>query len=174
MDTQDPPLSDLEFDSPFDDPPVRERVYHALLTFREPTGVATISDRANCSVDATRSHLNFFAELGPAIKHPGRPERFERNEEYFEWKYVTHLADTNSGTELQQTLVDLKQRRETLANQYDVSSPSDLDQVYLNDHPQLDPEAVWDDLATWVNIDDEIRLHRRARQRLLDRGAATA
>jgi hypothetical protein len=172
MAQHDRPLTDLT--SPFDDLPVRERVHQALLTLREPTVVETVSNRANCSVDAARTHLNFFAELGPATKHSGRPQRFERNEEYFDWKYVTHLADTNTDEELQQTIADLKRRRNALYEQYDVDGPTELDLLYLEDHPQLDPEAVWDDLSTWVNIDDEIRLHRRARRRLRDRGEATA
>jgi hypothetical protein len=172
MPAGDPPVETLE--SPFDGAPVRERVYHALLTLRDPTTVDTISKRANCSADAARTHLTFFEELGAATTHSGRPVRFERNEEYFDWKYITHLADTNSDEELQQTITDLQTRREALHERYDVSDPAELDLVYVEEHPQLDPEAVWDDLSTWANIDDEIRLHRRARQRLLDRGELTA
>lgn len=168
----DPALDDLE--SPFEEVPIRERVYHVLLTLREPTPVSTVSDRASCSVDAARNYLAFFADLGPATRQAGRPERFERNEEYFDWKYVTHLADTQSTEELQRTIADLKTRRDDLQTQYNVSSPFELDAVSFGDHPQRDPESVWEDLATWVNIDDEIQLHRRARQRLLERGEATA
>lgn len=169
----DPSLAEIE--TSFGELPIRERLYQVLVTLRAPTDVATISDRAGCDDDTVRSHFEFFAELGIVRKHPGRPVRYERNEEYFEWQYVSQLADSHSDDELEAAISDLQRQREALAERYGASEPTDLDITTVQrDRTDLDPETVWDDLSTWHNLSEEIRLHRRARQRLLDRHGASA
>lgn len=162
----DPPLAEIE--TGFGELPIRERLYQVISTLREPTDVATISDLADCDDDTVRSHFELFVDLGVVERLSGRPVRYVRNEEYFAWRYVTKLADSRSDEELEETIAELKQQREELAERYGASEPADLDLAYLQ-REEFDPEGVWDDISTWHNLSEEIRLHRRARQRLLDR-----
>lgn len=62
------------FDRPFAGDDTKQRVYGAVLHAREPMTAAEIAERADCSEDSARTHLSFYADLGIAIQHEGRPE----------------------------------------------------------------------------------------------------
>lgn len=95
--------------------------------------------------------------------------QYERNAEYFEWRYVNHLADEHSMAALKEHLSDLRTRRETFRDRYGADDPAQVDLQTAADAHDTPLEAVWDDLTTWAGLADEIRLHDRARQLLHDR-----
>lgn len=155
-----PPL-----DTAFADDSARERLYSGLVQTREPTSATAIADQAGCHPDTARKYLNWYAQLGVADRHDGRPTTYERNEAYFEWRYVTELANTNTLDDLREHLHTIQTRLETYRDEYGADDPSLVDACEAADDP-AEIDAVWRDLAHWASLEAELRLHERARQRL--------
>ncbi|ERJ06690.1 transcriptional regulator protein [Halorhabdus tiamatea SARL4B] len=151
------------FDRPFEDADTKQRVYGAVLHAREPMTAAEISERADCSEDAARAHLSFYADLGIVIRHEGRPMRYERNDDYFEWRRVNELAREHTVDELQARVSELTDQLESYRDEYNVDSPADVD-VLAFDADNVDD--VYVDLSDWATVVEERRLHERARRKV--------
>lgn len=150
------------FDRPFEGEDTKQRVYGAVLHAREPTAVSEIAERADCSAESARTHLSFYADLGIVIRHEGRPVRYERNTDYFEWRRVNELARENTVDELQVRVSELTDRIEEYRDGYDADSPAEVD-VLEFDAAQIDD--VYADLGDWATAIEERRLHERARRK---------
>nr|WP_226042739.1 hypothetical protein [Natrinema sp. DC36] len=100
------------FDKAFEGEDTKQRVYGAVLHAREPMTAAEIAERADCSGESARTDLSFYADLSIVIRHEGRPVRYERNDDYFEWRRVNKLARENTVDELQARLSELTDRIE--------------------------------------------------------------
>jgi len=151
------------FDRPFEDEDTKQRVYGALLHARDPMTAAEIAERADCSTESARTHLSFYADLGIVIRHEGRPVRYERNDDYFEWRRVNELARENSVEELQTRVSELTDRIEEYQNTYDADSPADVD-VLEFDAERIDD--VYVELGQWATAVEERALHERARRKV--------
>lgn len=158
-----PPL-----DTAFGDDSARERLYSVLVQTRESAPASDVAERAGCHPDTARKYLDWFAQLGIAVRHDGRPTTYERNEAYFEWRYASELAATHSLDELRDQLRTIQDRIEAFRRQYDADDPSVVDARETAD-ASTPIDEVWNDLATWASLADELRLHERARQRLAER-----
>jgi len=150
------------FDRPFEGEDTKQRVYGAVLHAREPMTAAEIAERADCSEESARTHLSFYADLGIVIHHDGRPARYERNNDYFEWRRVNELANGHTVEELQARVSDLTDQIEAYREEYDADSPADVD-VLEYDAENVDD--VYADLGDWATAIEERRLHERARQK---------
>ena len=151
------------FDRPFDGEDTKQRVYGAVLHAREPMTAAEIAERADGSNESARTHLSFYADLGIVVRHEGRPVRYERNDDYFEWRRVNELARENTVDELQSRVSELTDRIERYRDEYDADSPADVD-VLEFDAREVDD--VYVDLGDWATAIEERRLHERARQKI--------
>ncbi|QZP38221.1 DUF7342 family protein [Halobaculum magnesiiphilum] len=149
------------FDSPFDGEDTKQRVYGGVLHARDPMTAAEIAEQADCSAESARTHLSFYADLGIVIRHEGRPVRYERNDDYFEWRRVNELAREHSVDELQARVSELTERIETYRNRYGADSPAAVD-VLEFDADRVDD--VYADLGDWATAIEERRLHERARR----------
>ena len=150
------------FDRPFDGEDTKQRVYGAVLHARDPMTAAELAERADCSTESARTHLSFYADLGIVIKHEGRPVRYERNDDYFEWRRVNELARENTVDELQTRVSELTDRIEDYRNEYDADSPAEIDVL------EFDPERIDDvyvELGQWATTIEERALHERARRK---------
>lgn len=154
----DPP----PFEQPFGNEDTKGRVYGAVLHAREPMSAAEIAEQADCSEQSARTHLSFYADLGIVVRHEGRPVRYERNDDYFEWRRVNELARENTIDELQARVSELTDRIETYRDEYDAESPADVD-VLGFDANRIDD--VYVDLGDWATAVEERRLHERARRK---------
>ncbi|UWG49242.1 Transcriptional regulator containing HTH domain,ArsR family (plasmid) [Halalkaliarchaeum sp. AArc-CO] len=150
------------FDRPFEGEDTKQRVYGAVLHAREPMTAAEIAKRADCSEESARTHLSFYADLGIVIHHDGRPARYERNDDYFEWRRVNELANVHTVEELQARVSDLTDQIEAYRAEYDADSPGDVD-VLKFDAERVDD--VYADLGDWATAIEERRFHERARQK---------
>jgi DNA-binding transcriptional regulator GbsR (MarR family) len=150
------------FDRPFEDADTKQRVYGAVLHAREPMTAVEIAERADCSEESARTHLSFYADLGIVIHHDGRPARYERNNDYFEWRRMNELANDHSVEELQARVSDLTDQIEAYREEYDADSPADVD-VLEYDAGHVDD--MYADLGDWATAIEERRLHERARQK---------
>ncbi|WP_276253264.1 DUF7342 family protein [Halomontanus rarus] len=151
------------FDRPFEAEDTKQRVYGAVLHAREPMTAAEIAERADCSEESARTHLSFYADLGIVIRHEGRPVRYERNDDYFEWRRVNELARGHTVDELQARVSELTDRIETYRDEYDSDSPADVN-VLEFDAEEVD--NVYVDLGDWATAIEERRLHERARRKV--------
>ncbi len=150
------------FDSPFEAEDTKQRVYSAVLHAREPMTAAEIAERAECSDESARTHLSFYTDLGIVIRHNGRPVRYERNDDYFEWRRVNELVRTHTVDELQVRVTELTNTIEAYRREYDGDSPAAVTVL------EFDPEQIDDvygDLSDWATALEERRLHERARQK---------
>ena len=150
------------FDRPFEAEDTKQRVYGAMLHAREPMTAAEIAERADCSEESARTHLSFYSDLGIVIPHEGRPVRYERNDDYFEWRRVNKLAREKTVDELQARVSALTDRIEAYRDEYDADSPADVD-VLEFDVKQIDD--VYVELGDWATALEEQRLHERARRK---------
>ncbi|WP_338737844.1 DUF7342 family protein [Haloplanus salilacus] len=150
------------FDRPFEGQDTKQRVYGAVLHAREPMTAAEIAERADCSEESARTHLSFYADLGIVIHHDGRPARYERNDDYFEWRRVNELANVHTVEELQARVSEFTDQIEAYREEYDADSPGDVD-VLEFDAERVDD--VYADLGDWATAIEERRLHERARQK---------
>ena len=150
------------FDRPFEGEDTKQRVYGAVLHAREPMTVSEIAERADCSKESARTHLSFYADLGIVIRHEGRPVRYERNNDYFEWRRVNGLVQENTVEELQVYVSELTDRIEEYRDDYNADSPAEIN-VLEFDAAQIDD--VYVDLGDWATAVEERRLHERARRK---------
>ena len=151
------------FNRPFEGEDTKQRVYGALLHAREPMTTAEIAERADCSDESARTHLSFYADLGIVVRHESRPVRYERNDDYFEWRRVNELARENTVDELQTRVSELTDRIERYRDEYGADSPADVD-VLEFDAREVDD--VYVDLGDWATAIEERSLHERARQKI--------
>ena len=151
------------FDRPFEGEDTKQRVYGAVLHARDPMTAAEIAERADCSDESARTHLSFYADLGIVVRHEGRPVRYERNDDYFEWRRVNELAQENTVDELQSRVSELTDRIERYRDEYGADSPADVD-VLEFDAEEVDD--VYVDLGDWATAIEERRLHERARRKV--------
>ncbi|CQH63893.1 HTH domain protein (plasmid) [Halobacterium hubeiense] len=150
------------FDRPFEGQDTKQRVYGAVLHAREPMTAAEIAERADCSEESARTHLSFYADLGIVIHHDGRPARYERNNDYFEWRRMNELANEHTVDELQARVSDLTDQIEAYREEYDADSPADVDVL---DYDAENVDDVYADLGDWATVIEERQLHERARQK---------
>jgi len=150
------------FERPFEVEDTKQRVYGAVLHARNPMSAAEIAERADCSDESARTHLAFYADLGIVVRHEGRPVRYERNDDYFEWRRSNELAQANTVEELQVRVSELTDRIEGYRDEYDADSPADVDALEF-DATRIDD--VYADLGDWATAIEERRLHERARRK---------
>ncbi|ELZ41081.1 hypothetical protein C471_06278 [Halorubrum saccharovorum DSM 1137] len=148
------------FDRPMEGGDTKHRVYGAVLHARKPTAVSKIAEWADCSVDSARTHLSFYTELGIVIRHGGRPVRYQRNNDYFEWRRVYELAQESTVCELQSRVSELTDRIEEYRDEYDADSPIEVNTLEF-DEAQID--NVYTELGDWATAIEERRLYERAR-----------
>ncbi len=150
------------FERPFEDEDTKQRVYGAVLHARDPMTAAEVADRADCSEESARTHLSFYTDLGIVVRHEGRPVRYERNDDYFEWRRVNELAQNNTVEELQARVLELTERIEAYRDDYEEDSPAAVN-VLAFDTERVD--EVYTELGDWATIIEECRLHERARRK---------
>ena len=155
----DPP----PFDRPFEGEDTKQRVYGAVLHAREPMTAAGVAERADCSAESARMHLSFYAELGIVVRHEGRPVRYERNDDYFEWRRVNELAREHTVEELQTRVSELTDRIERYRDEYASDLPADVDVLEFD---AVEVDDVYVDLGDWATAIEERSLHERARQKI--------
>ena len=143
------------------DAPTDERVYRTALELYDPTTVAEVAERADCSKNAARRHLKRLTDIGLLTRVMENPEAFRRNESYFEWRRLNRLSEL-SDDEYRERLGELLAEDETYKNEYEIETPDDIDPLDYSEYG--DAEQVWLDLTNWTAIRREIRDLRRSRQ----------
>lgn len=154
-----------DFDDPFEETDVEQRIFATVLQTREPTAASTIAERVDCDPKTARKYLRWFTQLGIVTEYEGRPTTYERNDAYFEWRRINSLAADHSSEALQARVLELTERIHEYEQRYDAEAPTDVDAVAAgesDDHGTIDD--VYGDLGDWATARHERRLSERARQ----------
>jgi len=143
---------------------VRERVYEVSIALVEPTTVGDVADRADCTKEGARTHLEWLVGLGVLEKVADNPALFTRHEPYFEFRRVTELArDAGSLDALDDRLEAYRERADELSEHFDAATP---DAVVLEEVPGDEFEDAADKLGEWRTVERRVREVRMAKLRL--------
>jgi predicted transcriptional regulator len=153
-------------DTAFDDLSSKEQIYSALVQTREPTSAQDIAERADCHTDTARKYLDWFAQLDIATRYDSRPTTYERNEAYFQWRYVNPLAENYTIEKLHENVQTLRDRLIEYREKYGTEEPETVNTLDVETDESIGD--VWNDLTDWTSIQEEFRLHERARQLLTE------
>lgn len=165
MSESDPSGDPPDFEDPFGEEDVEQRIYAVVIQTREPTDARTIAEQVECDPKTARKYLRWFAQLGIVTEHEGHPVTYERNDSYFEWRRVNELAATHSREALQEKVRELSERIQNYEQRYDASTPAEVDAVEAADsdtHGSIDD--VYGDLGDWETARRRRRHYERARQ----------
>lgn len=139
----------------------KERVYEVATTLTEPTRVAAVAELAECSKGGARTTLEWLTELGVVEKVADDPAMYQRNEIYFDFRRVYRLTQEHSTGELEQLIGEYERHEQDLADQFDVESPSVVDELTTVDFDELD--TAYDRLSEWQTVRRRLRELQRAR-----------
>lgn len=155
-----PPNTDFATDlaDRLENAPADERVYRIALELTDPTRVAEVADRADCSANAARRHLKRLAEIGLLTRVTENPATYKRNEAYFKWRRLNRLAEL-SEQEFKSRLGELLAENEDYKQTFDAETPDDIDPLEYAEYG--DPEQVWLDITNWEAVRQEIHDLRR-------------
>ncbi|GGC71366.1 DUF7342 family protein [Haloferax sulfurifontis] len=165
-DTPSPPDMNLtgEWDEAVESRTVKDRVYEAATTLTAPTTVADVAERADCTKEGARPHLEWFVELGVLEKVADNPALFVRNEAYFEFRRVTELTREFKTAEAADEAIDEYRIREReLSSYFAESSP---EAVVLSEATYEDLDEAYDRLSEWRTVTRRLRELREAKFRL--------
>lgn len=141
--------------------PADDRVYRVALQLYDSARVATIADRADCSPDTARRHLNRLVNLGVLEQVGDAPATYRRNDSYFEWRKRSRLEHL-SPSHLKERLKELIAREQDFQDRYDAAHPGEVDALAHADYDQI--EEVWMDLSEWETVRHRIRRLEDVRQ----------
>jgi len=165
MSNTESPEGPPSFEDAFDGDDVEQRIYGTMLQTREPTTASAIAEQVDCDPKTARKYLGWFADLGIVTRHDGHPTTYERNDAYFEWRYVNQLAVEYTVEELQERVRELTARIADYEETYDAATPAAVDAVAVaeaSDERTIDD--VYGDLGDWATARQERERYERARQ----------
>lgn len=92
-----------------------EHICKVIFDISESTSHMEIAEKADCSPNSVKKHLDRLAELGVVEKNP-RTElaRYHRNSAYIEWRALRHIIDEYSMEEIIGRVEALEARQEEL------------------------------------------------------------
>lgn len=139
----------------------RDRIRTVVLGLQEPASATTVAERAQCSANAARAHLEEFVDLGIVQKHD-RPTgaRYVRNEAYVHWRRANDLATSQTIEELIDELAALETTHEQYQEQFDAATPSDVDLPTEATHADI--EARLETLSEWATVRETIDRYKEA------------
>lgn len=139
----------------------KERVYEVATALTEPTRVAAVAERAECSPGGARTNLEWLAELGVVEKVADDPALYRRNDAYFDFLRVYRLAREHDAAELERLVDEYEDREAALADQFEAEIPAEVDVLATVGFDELD--AAYDRLSEWRTVRRRLRDLRRAR-----------
>jgi len=139
----------------------QERIRAVITGLHEPATAATVADRAACSTNAARKHLDVFVTLGVVQKREdSRGARYVRNDAYFRWRRANELAKNHTVEELLDSVADLETQAEQFQTQFDATAPADVDLPEDATHAELEDQL--ESLSEWETLREALDRHREA------------
>jgi len=92
-----------------------ERICKVIFDISESTSHIDIAEKANCSPNSVKKHLDRLAELGVVNKNPrSMGARYHRNSAYIEWRVLRYIIDEYTMEEIIDRVEALESRQEDL------------------------------------------------------------
>ncbi|UWG47792.1 Transcriptional regulator containing HTH domain,ArsR family [Halanaeroarchaeum sp. HSR-CO] len=142
--------------------PIRERLLDVVTGLRTPTKVSDIADLADCDTETARDYLEWFDEMGLVHRQDGRPVRYERNDEYFQWRRINRIRENYAEREIVEALSDAIEQIEDYRDQFDADDPNDVSLVEASQ--DMTTEDAWEDLSEWKTLERRAALLDAARR----------
>ena len=140
----------------------RDDFFDAVLGLDEPATAREVADLAGRGVDAAREYLEWFEQLGVAIRVTESPATYRRNQEYLNWRRVQRLQERYSDDELLAFLKRETERADSLSDRFDVESPESVSIATHASETGRSVEDVWEDVSAWKTARRRIALLERA------------
>lgn len=139
----------------------RERIRAVVTGLQTPATATTIADRAQCSTNAARKHLDALVDLG-IVQQRDEPSgtRYVRNEAYFRWRRANELATTHTIETLLEKLAELETRAEQFQQRFDAATPADVHLPEDVSHDEL--ESRLETLSEWETARVAVDRHKEA------------
>ena len=140
----------------------RDDFLDAVLGLDSPATADEVAERAGHGVDAAREYLDWFDRMGIVTQVTDSPATYERNQAYLNWRRVQLLRENYSSDELLEFLQTETERAETIAEEFDGTSP---DRASISAHASetgQPVEAVWETVSAWKTARRRIALLERA------------
>lgn len=142
------------------------RVYDVLLGTTELTPYGEIAERADCSPNAAKKHLDRLDGMGIArADADGQPARYARDDAYLEYQEASRIARELTVDEIVERVRALEADREEYERRFDAENPATVTISDADDHEAVHErmEAVGDWQATVRDIRLYELAHRLAR-----------
>lgn len=145
-----------------------EKICKVIFDISEYTSNMEIADRADCSPNAVKKHLDRLNELR-VVEKDSRTEmaRYRRNSTYLEWRVLRHIIDEYPMEKIIGRVEALEARQEYLTGRTDdISSIVPAADIKLNESVGSQMEAA----NELERIKRRIRLYELARQAIENDG----
>lgn len=140
-----------------------DRVYDVLLGTTQPTSSADIAERADCSPNAAKKHLDRLVEMGIARVDDGAtPIRYQRDEAYLEWQEASRIARELTTEEIVDRVAELEAEREAHEERFDAEDPATVSALDGDDHRAVHERMSA--LGEWQAVLRDVRIYELARQ----------
>ncbi|MFY4816378.1 DUF7342 family protein [Haloarcula sp. AONF1] len=148
----------------------RERVRMVVETLDEPKTVTTIADRADVAWATADSELETLVAENKAEEHTVDGQtKYAPNPVQTLIEEVLDLISENSRDELESTLVEHTAQVESLREEYEVETLSDLrNRLVEEDLTTEEMRTIRNAASTWEALETEIRLSKHALQLYAD------
>lgn len=139
----------------------QERIRAVVTGLQEPATATEVAERAACSTNAARKHLDTFVTLGIVREFEGtHGAHYVRNDAYFRWHRANELAESNTIGELLDAVADLETQAAQFQQQFDATTPADVDFPEETTHAEL--EDLLETLSEWETIREALDHHKEA------------
>jgi predicted transcriptional regulator len=148
----------------------RERVRMVVETLDEPETVTTIADRADVAWATADSELENLVAENKAEEHTVDGQtKFAPNPVQILIEEVLDLISENSRDELESALVEHTAQVESLREEYEVETLSELhNKLVEEDLTTEEMRSIRNAASTWEALETEIRLSKHALQLYTD------
>jgi predicted ArsR family transcriptional regulator len=139
----------------------QERIRAVVTGLHEPATATEVAERAACSTNAARKHLDTFVTLGIVREFEGtHGAHYMRNDAYFRWHRANELAENHTIGELLNAVADLETQAEQFQQQFDTTTPADVD--FPEDATHAELENRLETLSEWETIRKALNRHKEA------------
>ena len=137
------------------------RVYYAILGVSEFTHYPEIAERANCSDNSAKKHLERLADMGVACRSPApKLARYRRNDAYLQWYEANEIAGELAEDEIIERVRQLESRKEEYKKRFDANDPSTVPISSREDHEETHERL--EEIGKWTGLQRDIRLYELA------------
>ena len=134
-----------------------ERIVSVIDVTTEPAFASEIAERAAVSEPTVRKHLQSLASVGRVdTLDASRGVQYRRSPSMLAMRRISVLHDQYSKEELQQGIVDLREKIQTLREKYGANDPDDLATTLAAD------SDGWTDVSRWRSLEENLDIAKAA------------